>query len=271
MRYQGRGVQYAMTFMVVNTDNYDVLFGLDFLMKIGAVVDVERGLIQVSHGPGTNVEVLPLTMVNLLQRMNLEALMQESTTIWKNTCTNDDFDWILDQDRAIMTKEDVASTSDSDTGTDEGSQEILQLILQEQVDEFMDEEITDADDYADWMRWVSDAEQSRRAMYESTHDAAIPLLLQQPSRRYASSIPALLQIVQMKNGNSDCSTIEQLGSSSHEEMDTRWREIYQRIRIDNNLDEGGQQELWKILEHYQDVFDWNKGELGIPGIKGSAG
>jgi hypothetical protein len=34
-----------MTFMVVNTDSYDVLLGLDFLMKIGAVVDVERGII----------------------------------------------------------------------------------------------------------------------------------------------------------------------------------------------------------------------------------
>ncbi len=73
------GVQCAMTFMVVDTDSYDVLLGLDFLMKIGA--DVEQGLIQVRHGPGTNVEVLPLTMVNLLQRMNSEALMQESTTI----------------------------------------------------------------------------------------------------------------------------------------------------------------------------------------------
>jgi predicted aspartyl protease len=40
-----RGVQCAMTFMVVDTDGYDVLLGLDFLMKIGAVVDVERGLI----------------------------------------------------------------------------------------------------------------------------------------------------------------------------------------------------------------------------------
>jgi hypothetical protein len=30
-----------MTFMVVDTDNYDVLLGLDFLMKIGAIVDVE--------------------------------------------------------------------------------------------------------------------------------------------------------------------------------------------------------------------------------------
>ncbi|CAK9194498.1 unnamed protein product [Sphagnum troendelagicum] len=45
-----------MTFMVVDTYSYDVLLGLDFLMKIGAVVDVERGLLQVRHGPGTNVE-----------------------------------------------------------------------------------------------------------------------------------------------------------------------------------------------------------------------
>ncbi len=60
------GIQCAMTFMVVDTDGYDVLLGLDFLMKIGAMVDVERGLIQVKHGPGTNVEVLPLIVVNLL-------------------------------------------------------------------------------------------------------------------------------------------------------------------------------------------------------------
>jgi len=39
------GIQCAMTFMVVDTDGYNVLLGLDFLMKIRAVVDVERGLI----------------------------------------------------------------------------------------------------------------------------------------------------------------------------------------------------------------------------------
>jgi predicted aspartyl protease len=54
------GVQCTMTFMVVDIDSYDVLLGLDFLMKIGAIVDVERGLIHVTHGPGANVEVLPL-------------------------------------------------------------------------------------------------------------------------------------------------------------------------------------------------------------------
>ncbi len=67
------GVHCTMTFMVVDTDSYDVLFGLDFLMKIGAVVDVERGLIQIRRGPGTNVEVLPLTVVNLLQNVNVES------------------------------------------------------------------------------------------------------------------------------------------------------------------------------------------------------
>jgi hypothetical protein len=36
-------VQCTMTFMVVDTNSYDILLGLDFLIKIGAIVDVERG------------------------------------------------------------------------------------------------------------------------------------------------------------------------------------------------------------------------------------
>jgi hypothetical protein len=95
-------------------------------------------------------------------------------------------------------------------------------------------------------------------MCECTPDAAVTLLLQQPSLRDTSSISTLLQVVQMKDGDSDRSTTELLGSSTHEEMNTRWKEICQRIRIDNSLDEGGQQQPWKILERYQDVFAWNK-------------
>jgi predicted aspartyl protease len=53
------GVQCTMTFMVVDIDSYGVLLGLDFLMKIEAIVDVERGLIQVR----------PLSVVNLLQNV----------------------------------------------------------------------------------------------------------------------------------------------------------------------------------------------------------
>ncbi len=81
------GIQCTMTFMVVDTDGYDVLLGLDFLMKIGAVLDVERGLIQVRHGPGTDVEVLPLTMVNLLQKMSTGVMEQEPSTTQKDAPT----------------------------------------------------------------------------------------------------------------------------------------------------------------------------------------
>jgi hypothetical protein len=78
--------------MLVDTDSYDVLFGLNFLIKVGAILDVEQGLIQVRHGRRANVEVLPLTMVNLLQMMNSKTLMREATTVLKNTHINDDFD-----------------------------------------------------------------------------------------------------------------------------------------------------------------------------------
>ncbi len=39
-------VQCLMMFMIVDTNNYDLLLGLDFLIKIG-VVDVKKGLIQI--------------------------------------------------------------------------------------------------------------------------------------------------------------------------------------------------------------------------------
>jgi hypothetical protein len=41
-----RDVKCLMMFMIVDTNNYDLLLGLDFLIKIG-VVDVKKGLIQI--------------------------------------------------------------------------------------------------------------------------------------------------------------------------------------------------------------------------------
>jgi len=74
-----------MTFMVIDIDNYNVLLGLDFLIKIGVIMDVERGLIQVRHGLEAHVEILPVTMVNMLQIMNLETLMQDVATTLEST------------------------------------------------------------------------------------------------------------------------------------------------------------------------------------------
>jgi len=139
-----KGVQCTMTFMVVDTDNYDVLLGLDFLIKNGAIVDVKQGLIQVRHGPGANVEVLPLTMVNLLQRINSETLMREFATIWQSTSTSDNPDWETDQDRAIVIKDDATTTSDFDTGTDgsEHGESVSNPLKQiDHEDEFGDNEL----------------------------------------------------------------------------------------------------------------------------------
>jgi hypothetical protein len=269
------GIQCAMTFMVVDTDGYDVLLGLDFLMKIGAVVDVERGLIQVRHGPGTNVEVLPLTVVNLLQRMSTGTVVREAPTTWKDARADQGSDTVPDQDRKVVNEGDDASTSNSDDGSDaseyydsesnrleqidsedefvdaefeelvssEGPREMLRLMLQEQADGIMTEEIADGDDYADWIMWVSDAEKSRQTMYESTHDVLVPLLLQQHCPEHDSAIPMLLQTVHVRDGDSGRKPIEKFASSRHCELGIRWKEIRERIKIDTDLGEHGQQQL----------------------------
>jgi hypothetical protein len=148
-------------------------------------------------------------MVNLLQRMSAGAMVRETSTIWKDAHADQDGGAVLDQDREAVNEEDDASTSDSDDDSDtseyydsesnriehidsedefvdaefedlvssEGPQEMLRLMLQEQADGIMTEEITDRDDYADWIRWVSDAEKNRQSVHESTHDVPDPLLL----------------------------------------------------------------------------------------------
>jgi predicted aspartyl protease len=273
-------VQCTMTFMVVGTDSYDVLLGLDFLIKIGAIVDVERGLIQVRHRPGANVEILPLTMVNMLQRMNLETLGRDAAIVVEAKPFNGDLDvdfGKLSLGDPILTGQTNTMVSDSDTDTAEdcegghqliepiddepefgntglenlvlveGPQQILQLILQKQADDFMEEEIADADDYADWIKWVSDAEKGKQAIFETANRAEVPVLL---------------QIHQMNIGDSHNNCKEQLASSDNRKLNTRWEEICQKIRVDHNLDEEKRQQLWKVLGRYQDVFAWNKGELG---------
>ncbi len=75
----------------------------------------------------------------------------------------------------------------------EGPPEILQLILQEQADDFMNKEISKGDDYANWMQWVRDAEQSRRT--ERAPDVVAKISLQQSGQMNAPSIPTLRQVM----------------------------------------------------------------------------
>ncbi len=271
------GVHCAMTFMVVDTDSYDVLLGLDFLMKIGAIVDVERGLIQVRKGPGANVEVLPLTMVNLLQNVNSEALEHDDAVASKSassetlevdlgkmslydfvvneqmnvpklesdTDADDEGEEGLQSTEPINEESEFGNTELEELVLKEGPQQIMQLSLQDQADDFMREEISESDDYGDWIQWVFDAEKGKPINRESVLCAEMPVLLQihQESRK-------------------DVHPKQLTSSADYPEVNTRWEEISQKIRIDHNLGEEKKQQLWKMFGKYQDVFAWNKGELG---------
>jgi hypothetical protein len=262
---------------VVDTDSYDVLLGLDFLMKIGAIVDVERGLIQVQKGPGDNVEVLPLTMVNLLQNVNSETLEHEAAVTVKSTSSEAlevDLGKMLLYD-SVMDEQVKVPKSESDTDADddseealqsveptneksefadteleelvlkEGPQQILQLTLQDQADDFMKEEISDSDDYVDWIQWVSNVKRGEPNSREFALCAKVPMVLQvhQVNRKEAHP--------------------KQFASSAgYPKMSTRWEEISQKIRVDHDLGKEKQQQLWRMLGKYQDVFAWNKGKLG---------
>ncbi len=135
-------VKCSMTFMVVDTDGYDVLLGLDFLMKIGAVVDVERGLIQVRYGPGAHVEVLPLTVVNFLQRVNAGQGRNEAAISVKDGPAERDPEVGSYRDQEADEEEEDASVSDDENDDDEfHDSESNPLEQSDSDDEFVDPEL----------------------------------------------------------------------------------------------------------------------------------
>jgi hypothetical protein len=110
----------------------------------------------------------------------------------------------------------------------------------------MKEEIWESDEYADWIEWVADEEKKRQALTGLAN----------------SGVSTLLQVQQIDN-NASCKVLEsQTMGTKESSEDSRWRNICQKLRIDPGLDELKRPMLWKVLERYQDVFAWNKGELG---------
>jgi hypothetical protein len=71
-----------------------------------------------------------------------------------------------------------------------------------------------------------------------------------------------MQTHQVSGSDAHFNHKEQSALSDDQKMSTRWEEISQKLRIDHNLEEEKKQQLCKMLENYQDVFAWNKGELG---------
>jgi hypothetical protein len=123
------GVQCNMNFMVVDTDSYNVLLRLDLLIKIGAIVDIKQGLIQVRRGPRFDVEVLPLTMVNMLQNLNSETKIPDDAHALKHVPRN--LDAVIKHSSLYEyggNERMDAREPDSDSDTDEDCNEEIQLV-----------------------------------------------------------------------------------------------------------------------------------------------
>ncbi|CAM6077094.1 unnamed protein product [Sphagnum tenellum] len=136
-----------MTFMVVDTDSYDVLLGLHLLIKIGVIVDVEQGLIQVRRVVG---------LLSLYEHGTNERMVtQESDS---DSVSNGDCNEGTQLVGPVDGESEFGNTELENLVMLEGPQQILQLTLQKQADDLMKEDITDVDDYANWIEWAVDAE-----------------------------------------------------------------------------------------------------------------
>ncbi|CAK9855789.1 unnamed protein product [Sphagnum jensenii] len=125
-----------------------------------------------------NVEVIPLTTVNLLQsmnpgpqgqnviastkgtsieslRINLEELSLSGSEDVSETASDIDTEEDnAEEDRAMKQFDEASEFGDTEFEElvlKEGPAQILQLTLQDRTDEFMKEEISDSDDYANWI------------------------------------------------------------------------------------------------------------------------
>ncbi|CAK9855103.1 unnamed protein product [Sphagnum jensenii] len=85
---------------------------------------------------------------------------------------------ILKSVESIDDKSEFGNTKLEELVLKDGPQQILQLMLQDQADDFMREEITDIDDYVDWIQWVSEAEKGKHANMEATRCTEVHVLLQ---------------------------------------------------------------------------------------------
>jgi hypothetical protein len=92
----------------------------------------------------------------------------------------------------------------------------------------MEEEITDVDDYIDWIKCVSNSEERKHAIFESTSCAKVHVLL---------------QVHQANSSGSHNNCNEQLTLFDNYDVSTRWKEICQKIWVDHNLDGEKRQQL----------------------------
>ncbi|CAM6079672.1 unnamed protein product [Sphagnum tenellum] len=134
------GVQCMMTFMVVDTNSYDVLLGLNLLI-----------IIEVMGGAGHS------SQQGICER--LVELGSESDS--DSSEGSEETTQLVENDEGAS---EFGDTEFEELVKKEGPQQILQLTMQAKADEFMKEELADDDDYSDWIQWAVEEEQRMQSL-----------------------------------------------------------------------------------------------------------
>jgi hypothetical protein len=150
-----------------------------------------------------------------------ESVENEQASVLVSRSDTDTGDEIEEGDQLVDPIDEESEFGDTELNKlvlEEGPQQILQLTLQDQADGLMKEELSDTDDYANWLLWVSDAEERRHVS-------------KQPEQ--CTKAPGMFQIDQVTTGRAH---VKQ--PTDCRQMSTRWEEISQKIKIDHNLRDG---------------------------------
>ncbi|CAM6074071.1 unnamed protein product [Sphagnum tenellum] len=125
-----------------------------------------------------SLKALDVTLGEMLLNKSTEGQQVKLLEFESDTKTDSDSKEELQSVEAMDEESELADLGLEELVLKEGPQQILQLTLQDQTDGFMREEISDSDDYADWIQWVSDAEDGKRIGGGSALCTEPPVLLQ---------------------------------------------------------------------------------------------
>jgi hypothetical protein len=127
---------------------------------------------------GISCKTLEVNLEKLsLGNSNVDKQENVSESVF-DTDTDDDSEESLQPEEQIDEASEFGNTEFEELVLQEGPEQILQLTLQDQTDEFMKEEISESDDYGDWIQWVSDAEERRTCSRQSAVCAKLFAVLQ---------------------------------------------------------------------------------------------
>ncbi len=125
---------------------------------------------------------------------------------------------------------------------EEGQNQIMNLILEEHADNVMFGDISEFEDYEDWIRYIVEDEERRNEQFLN-----------------ATSIQ-VSNVFQLDASSKIMGEEAQFQTSKHD--DNKWVKIKSKIKVDFDLKQEKTKQLWSLLDQFLNIFAWHKRELG---------